>query len=177
MHQRIFEPLQLTRTDARGNFEEFENIAIPYMTLDDATPITIPQTPSSAFTLNGAAGGVRSCVKDLLILYKAVLTGYVDQFQSGKTSSDNSIFKNLIHTMSPHGQLPGHSPRESTYGYGWIRTQLPNQMCRISPNFELLGEETVLGEGAPPKLLMSHYGSMPGTFCGVNLFPESESFW
>jgi hypothetical protein len=47
---------------------------------------------------------------------------------------------------------------------------------RISPNYELLREEPVLGEDAPPKLMIAHYGSMPGTFCGVNMFPESESF-
>lgn len=78
--------------------------------------------------------------------------------------------------MSPHNQLPGYSLRESSYGYGWIRTQLPNQLCRISPNFEMLGEEPILGAGAPPKLMISHYGSMPGTYCGVSLFPETESF-
>jgi CubicO group peptidase (beta-lactamase class C family) len=176
VHKRIFEPLQLARTDARGKYKEFGNFATPYMALDDATPITIPQTPISSATLNGAAGGIRSCMKDLLVLYQAVLTACIDQFRSGKISTENSVFKNLIKTMSPHNQLPGHSLRESSYGYGWIRTQLPNQMCRISPNYELLGEEPVLGEGAPPKLLISHYGSMPGSFCGVNLFPETESF-
>ena len=176
VHQRVFEPLQLARTDARGRFNDCENVSTPYMALDDATPVPIPQTPVSASTLNGAAGGIRSCVQDLLVLYKAVLTACIDQFETGNTSIENSVFKNLTQTMSPHSQLPGHSLRESTYGYGWIRTQLPNQMCRISPNIELLGEGHILGEGAPPKLLISHYGSMPGTFCGVNLFPETESF-
>lgn len=49
-------------------------------------------------------------------------------------------------------------------------------MCRISPNFELLGEGPILGQGAPSKLLISHNESMLGAFCGVNLFPETESF-
>ena len=77
--------------------------------------------------------------------------------------------------MSAQIPLPGPSLRESTCGLGSLRTQLPNVMCKISPNLYQLGEEPTLGEGAQPKLLIAHYGSMPGAYCGVNLFPESES--
>lgn len=84
------------------------------MALEDGSPIAIPQTPISASTLNGAAGGVRNCIKDFLVLYEAVLTATIDQFKTGKTSMEGLVFKNLIQTMSPHSQLPGLSIREST---------------------------------------------------------------
>lgn len=77
--------------------------------------------------------------------------------------------------MSAQIILPGTSYRESTYGMGWIRTQLPNQMCKISPNMGMLGKAPIVGKGAAPKLVIAHYGSMPGSYSGVNLFPESES--
>ena len=48
-------------------------------------------------------------------------------------------------------------------------------MSCASPNLDQLGEEPILGEGAPSRLLIAHYGSMPGAYCGVNMFPETES--
>ncbi|KAI1381185.1 beta-lactamase/transpeptidase-like protein [Hypoxylon crocopeplum] len=152
LHTRIFEPLGLKRTDARGDLDHFDNVAKAYTVLDDGTPVNIPRTPISGKTILGAGGGVHSCVKDL-----------------------GSIFKRLTTTMSAHSRMQGPSFHESTYGLGWLRTQLPNQMCKISPNLAVLGDEPVLGGGAPSQLLIAHYGSMPGAYCGVNLFPETNS--
>jgi len=110
------------------------------------------------------------------VLYKEILNASVDQFTDRTTSTvGGSVFKHLTTTMSAHSKLPGPSFRESTYGLGWLRTQLPNQMFKISPSLALLGEQPVLGEGATPRLLVAHYGSMPGACCGVNLFPEFDA--
>lgn len=177
LHERIFQPLGLRRTDAFGGErrERYENRAEVYMALDDGTPVHIPGTKMSGSTLMGAAGGVMSCVKDLLVLYSAMITAMNHQFTTGNTETPNSPFKQLNTTMSAHTQLPGPSFRESSYGLGWLRTELPNQMCKISPNYELLGEAPIVGEGAPSKLVIAHYGSIPGIYTGVNLFPETES--
>ena len=175
LHSRIFEPLGLQRTDARGKVDEYDNVSESYTVLDDGRPVHIKRTGISGATLNGAAGGVKSCVKDLLALYHAMLQAAVHQFESGMTSTPGSPFKQLHKTMSAQIPLPGPSLRESTYGLGWLRTQLPNVMFKISPNLDQLGEAPVLGVGAQSRLLIAHYGSMPGACCGVNLFPESES--
>ena len=45
----------------------------------------------------------------------------------------------------------------------------------ISTNNGLLGEQPVNGKEAASKLIIAHYGSMSGSFAGVNLFPETES--
>jgi len=175
LHSRIFEPLGLGRTDAKGALDDVDNVAKAYTVLDDGTPVNIRRTPISGATILGAGGGVHSCIKDLLVLYKEILRASVDQFNKGNTSTSGSVFQRLTTTMSAHSKLPGPSFRESTYGLGWLRTQLPNQMCKISPNLVVLGDEPVLGEDSTPRLLVAHYGSMPGAYCGVNLFPESDA--
>ena len=116
-----------------------------------------------------------SCFDGFLKLYSIMLEARIQQFGNNESSTPNNPFKQLRHTMSAHTILPDPSYRESSYGLGWIRTQLPNQMCKISSNVGMLGGAPVAGEGAPPKLIIANYGSMTGSFSGVNTFPESES--
>ena len=130
LHSRIFGPLDLERTDAHGSMEKYDNVTESYTVLDDRTPVHVQLTGISGATLNGAAGGVKSCIKDLLRLYHALLQAAVHQFESGETSTPGSPFKQLVRTMSAQIPLPGPSLRESSYGLGWLRTQLPNVMCK-----------------------------------------------
>lgn len=175
LHTKFFDLLGLKRTDARGQRNNYDNIAEAYTVLDNGNSVRIPVTTLSGQTLMGPAGGVQSCTTDLISLYQVILKACIHQFESGETSTPGSPFKQLGTIMSAHTVLPGASLRESSYGLGWIRTQLPNQMCKISPNYGLLGDAPVVGRGAPSKLILAHYGSMPGNFSGVNLFPETES--
>jgi CubicO group peptidase (beta-lactamase class C family) len=175
LHGRFFGPLGLTRTDATGNRDDFENISNAYTVLDDGTPVEVPMTPQSGKTIMGAAGGVVSCVDDLLVIYGSMLKACIDQFENGTTVTPGNPFEQLATTMSAHTMMPGPSFRESSYGMGWMRTELPNQMCKIGQNYALLGGAPVVGKGAPSKLVIAHYGSMPGSFSGVNIFPETES--
>ena len=48
-------------------------------------------------------------------------------------------------------------------------------MCKISPNYGLLGTAPTVGNGGTSRLIIAHYRSMPGSYSGVNLFPETES--
>ena len=78
--------------------------------------------------------------------------------------------------MSVHTMLPGPSFREPTYPFGCLRTALPNQMCKISPNYLQLGPGVcgapITGEGAPsnasPCSLWGHAWGIPwnGSFLG-----------
>lgn len=123
----------------------------------------------------GAAGGVKSCVKDLLKLYTCILRSLNHEFNRGASETPSSPFKQLSATMSGQMPFPGNRLRESSYGFGWIRTQLPNIWCPISPNYALLKDAPIVGEGAPSQLVIAHYGSMPGAYTGVSMFPESNS--
>lgn len=175
LHTHFFDTLGLKRTEARGERSNYNNVAEAYTVLDNGSPVRIPVIDLSGRTLMGAAGGVQSCIHDLILLYQAILKACIHQFESGETSTPGSPFKQLSTIMSAHALLPGTSFRESSYGLGWMRTQLPNQMCKISTNYRFLEDAPVVGRGAPPKLILAHYGSMPGSFAGVNLFPETES--
>lgn len=103
------------------------------MTLDNGDPVRVPMTPQSGLTLMGAAGGVVSCVNDLLQLYRVMLRACVHQFENSVTSTPNNPFKQLTTSMSPHTILPGRSYRETTYGMGWTRTQLPKPDVQNKP--------------------------------------------
>ena len=183
LHSKFFEPLGMARTDARGGHqrERFDNVTEAYMVLDDKSPVRVPITPQSSATLMGAAGGVQSCIDDLLILYQSMLKAYISQFNHGTTSTPpGTPFQQLTSTMTAHTPLlPGSSLRESSsHGMGWIRTQLPNQMCTIGPNYALLGTAPTVGGddgGGASRLVIAHYGSMPGSYSGVLLFSETES--
>ncbi|KAF2106294.1 beta-lactamase/transpeptidase-like protein [Lophiotrema nucula] len=175
LHEKVFRPLGLRRTDASGDREGFDNVARSYMVLDDLTPVEIPTIEMSGKTILGGAGGVVSCIKDLLPLYKHMLKGAVHQFENSSTATPNNIFRQLPSTMSAHSQVGGPSYHESTYGLGWMRTQLPNTLLKFGTNVGLLGEGPVIGRGADTKLVIAHYGSMPGNFAAVLMYPESES--
>lgn len=175
LHEMFFEPLGLSRTDALGDRSGFDNVARSYMVLDDRTPVEVPVANMSGKTLMGTAGGVVSCIKDLLPLYKHILKATKYQFENNTTVTPGNPFKQLSVTMSAHNQFPGPSYHESSYGMAWMRTQLPNQLCKISPNVGLLGDSPVIGRGADSMLIIAHYGSMPGNFAAVLLFPETES--
>ena len=77
LHSRIFRPLDLHRTDAHGSTDEYNKVIESYTVLDDGTPVHIKPTGISGASLKGAAGGVKSCVKDLLRLYHAILQAAV----------------------------------------------------------------------------------------------------
>lgn len=43
-------------------------------------------------------------------------------------------------------------------------------MCKISPDFGMIGKAPIVGKGAVPKLIVAHYGNMtalPGSYSGV----------
>ncbi|KAJ9666920.1 hypothetical protein H2201_003054 [Coniosporium apollinis] len=173
LHSRIFEPLGLHRTDARGRPADFDNVAQAYMSLDDGTPVLIPGVKLGGDVLISPAGGIRSCIKDLLVLYQAILAEYNHQSATGKTSTPDSLFKQLPTVMSAHMSLPIQSPHEASYGLGWCRNELPGSLGAYRSIVG--GDDPVLGDGAPPKLVISHAGGMPGSSSWMGFFPDSGS--
>ncbi|EON63642.1 hypothetical protein W97_02870 [Coniosporium apollinis CBS 100218] len=171
LHSKIFEPLGLHRTDARGRPGDFDNVAQAYMSLDDGTPVLISGVKLGGDVLISPAGGVKSCVKDMLMLYQAIVAEYSHQSTNGQTST-GSPFKELPKIMSAHMDLPVQNPREASYGLGWCRNSLPGSLGAYR---SILGDDPVLGDGAPPKLVISHAGGMPGSSSWMGFFPDSRS--
>ena len=173
---RIIEPLGLQRTTFRTPPTNIKNVAKCYNTLDDGTPTPIRCVAAGDDGFGGPSGSIRTCVQDLLKLYSVFLTSANDQFASGTTSTKGSPLKQVNHLLS--AKIPMNQPtlRESSYGFGWARVQLPGSMGAVGFNPDLMPDGMpVVGKGVPSKLVIYHQGSLPGTLAAVNLIPDTES--
>ena len=66
--------------------------------------------------------------------------------------------------------------RETSYGFGWARVQLPGPMGAMGCNPLLMPHDMpVVGKGAPSTLVCYYQGSLPGALAAMNLVPETES--
>jgi len=101
------EPLKLSRTDASGAREGSDNVSKAYMVLDDGSPVETPITPQSGKTMMGAAGGVVSCIGDLLVLYNTMMDAAEDQLSNGATETVNNPFRQL---SSIYGDVSSYYP-------------------------------------------------------------------
>ncbi|KAL6401058.1 putative D-aminoacylase [Ilyonectria robusta] len=67
------------------------------------------------------------------------------------------------------------SLREQSYGMGWARTQLPNQMSLFSSNYDLLDAYQTIGDSSDAPLVFHQGGSSSGCSSTVYLMPELNS--
>ncbi|KAL8708942.1 MAG: hypothetical protein Q9220_006274 [cf. Caloplaca sp. 1 TL-2023] len=172
----LFRPLGLGKTGTRASTLDEDNVARAYTVLDDAAPVQIRDVQLSDQTLMGAAGGVRSCVADLLTYYAAFLDAYTDQASSGKTATTGSPFKQVIPITSAHTQIPILGFGDQAYAMGWVKGRLPGPLSIISNNFSHLGSNVPeIGTNGPGIATLNHAGSMAGAMTAVIVFPESKS--
>lgn len=173
LHARIFQPLGLTRTFTEDL--NTDNVAKSYVPLTDGT--IIPQTPPSIAdgTVMSGGCGIRSCVSDLLVLYKVLLTASKDQFLKNTTSTPGLPFCQTTTMLSPQVPMPGTSLLENTYAMGWVRTQIPQPLGSTSTNRAVMSSMPIVGRGSQPRLVINHNGSLSGFFSAVLLLPETDS--
>lgn len=171
---RIFQPLNMSRTSTFW-YDEDDNEATTHVVLNDLTAIEIDRPKVGKGTLMEAAGGVKSTLNDLIILYTEMLSALSSTLDPNISSSKTSnIFRDCIPTFTAHRVIPGESLREQTYAMGWCRTQLPGQIGRIANNASLT-TPPIIGTGASPCLVIYHHGNIPGGATVVNLLPETQS--
>ncbi|KAI9723947.1 MAG: hypothetical protein M1812_000665 [Candelaria pacifica] len=173
LKDKIFKPLGLRRTVTEPVRES--NVAKYYSVLDDRTPCQVPSPKLGDNTLLAGAGGVYSCVNDLLRLYKNFFTAAETQIQQSTTSSSNSLFKQCPTLISAQNRMPGGSLREHTYGLGWVRTQLPGRLGLLGVNASLVTTMPTVGQGSESRLCIWHQGNMPASGSLVYTFPETET--
>lgn len=164
----------MKRTSTSWDFDD-DNYAKSYAVLHNRTSVGIPRPKLGKGTLMEAAGGVKSTIEDLTLLYTAYLRTIIFQFSSDSDSSPDSILQNCRTLVTNHARFPGVSLREQGYGAGWARSQLPGQLGRVSGNILIL-DEAVVGKGTESALVLYHHGSMPGSTSCVLMLPESETF-
>ncbi len=176
LKSRILDPIGLDRTSFKTPPPDVDNVAKCYNTLDDGTPTPIRCISTGDDGFCGPSGGLRTCVKDLLKLYSSFLRSANDQFASGKTSSKDSPLKQVNYLMSAKIPMGDPTFRETSYGFGWARVQLPGPMGAVGCNPPLMPHGMpVIGKSAPSTMVCYHQGCMPGALAAVNLVPETES--
>lgn len=172
---RIFDPLGMSRTFLKTPPASIDNRASCYNTLDDLSAVPIPCAKTGDDWFGGPTGGLRSCVRDLLKLYRAFLTSYNDQFSSGKSSTEGSPLKQVTHLMSAKIPMDQPSRNEASYALGWGRVQLLGKMGQIGINPGLLPNEMpTIAKGVPGQLVIFHQGSLPGTLTIAILVPDKD---
>ncbi|KUJ21343.1 beta-lactamase/transpeptidase-like protein [Mollisia scopiformis] len=169
---RILTPLGLKRTVFWNDLNQ-ENVAKPYVALDDGSSYSIPYPKLADGTLMGSAMGLRSSVNDLLTWSKALLDGLADQRHSGLTSTNGLPLK------QPKTIMDGKSPLSSSYpgkmGLGWMLTTTPSKIGGGGANAMLLEEMPNVGEDSPGIELIYYQGSTSGYTTSLLLVPETQS--
>ncbi|KIW70018.1 hypothetical protein PV04_02329 [Phialophora macrospora] len=172
--ERIFEPLKLSQTVIDPACNKVDEAAIAYMPLNDGTPVKIPSPNIAEGTLMVSAGGVRSCVKDLLRFYSTVLRSGVDQFKNSRTSTAGSPLKQLPVILSGHTPVSSSSFLERSYAMGMVRVQLPGELGDTGINGMFVESMPVVDGNSSNPLVLYHLGSMPGFLSCAIIVPELE---
>lgn len=174
LQEHIFEPLGLTRTSTDWNFDDSNN-AKAYFVMQDLSVTEVGRPTIGKGTVMEAAGGVKSTIEDLTVLYSEYLHAIISQFESRSDSTNGSVFRHCRDIVTSHSRFPGPSLREQGYGLGLARGQLPGQLGRVSLT-HAVGPEPFVGRDSEPKLVLYHHGAMPGSTTCVHLLPEENVF-
>ncbi|KAM7203344.1 Beta-lactamase/transpeptidase-like protein [Rhypophila sp. PSN 637] len=169
--QRVFRPLNMDRTFTKPPPTSDQNVAKAYVPYCNLQLREVPPPAISDDTVVFSAGGIRSCMRDLLIFFAALLRKFAPLAPEPVLGDVDlgAIFGAVI-------PLPASSSlREQSYGMGWARAQLPNQMSEINGNSGLLDSYPTIGGADNASLVFHHGGNNIGCSSTVYLFPELQS--
>jgi CubicO group peptidase (beta-lactamase class C family) len=166
LKDRIIKPLKLSRTLLDYPHPDDKNVAKAYEVLDDRSPVEITTVQATEKVFSGAAASLRSCTKDLLVVYDTFLVAFKNQLLTGNSTTPNSPIKEAAQLMSAKIPINGPTENEVSYALGWARAQLPSQLGAIGTNPGLMTDGMpVVGKGSPSQLLIYHQGSLPLNDC------------
>ncbi|KAK7414091.1 hypothetical protein QQX98_007034 [Neonectria punicea] len=176
LESRLLQPLGLTRTGLSFDPRTTEDMAKCYLVTEEKEAVENPRPLFLANSVMVAVGGLRSSVDDLLKFYRTLLRD-ASQLATTADGTHQSSLKELRTILSGFAPLGGQRTGllESSYGLGWIRSQLPSELGSMGLNSWLLGKMPVVGRGAPSRLALYHQGNLPGATTAVYLFPETQS--
>lgn len=176
LHDHLLQPLGMKRTYYTEAAGQLENEAKPYAALADASPVRISPALAGENVLMGPAGGIRSCVSDLLIIYNALMDAAAEDMEVNTAPKPARKNRPLALSQLPAmwtgwNVLPMPLVREHSAGYGWLRAQLPSVLAQHRGDPEL---SPLVGAGAPSRLAIWHSGDIAGYQTHVTLFPETK---
>lgn len=163
LQRRLLDLLEMHSTYYTGETRGHE--AKPYAALENGSMVSVPLPLYGKDVLMGPAGGVRSSVNDLLILYKAFM-----EAERGSTDAQKPVIRNIQELWRGNQNIPFPSLREHSYAFGWARAQLPAQLSR-GPD----PVRPIVGTGVPSQLALFHGGYIVGYNTFTVLLPELES--
>ena len=192
--ERIFDPLQMTRTYTEQPRDD-SNVALPYNILLDKSPFRIPFSGCSDKSMMFAGQSVRSSLGDLLRLYAEYMRPMQhlkDRLSEEDISQPRAapsgepvakppqehlrtcqpIFKQMANIVAPRITRGAEGLLEQTYALGWNRTQLPGKFD-FGWNSGLVASLPIVGSHGT--LAIWHGGNMPGTTAAVCLLPEKAT--
>ncbi|KAI1145889.1 putative D-aminoacylase [Nemania diffusa] len=167
----ILKPLGMNQTFYTSPPTSYRNIAKAYTTLQNTSVLSLPAPIYGEGVLMGPAGGIRSSVHDLLILYSAFIDAANSQIEKHRATIPDNPLKQLGHLWQGLIAVPLSTVREASYASGWLRVQLPAPMGMGSGP----GVDPMLGEGLPSRLGLFHEGNIPGYTTFTAVFPETSS--
>ncbi|OHE90437.1 hypothetical protein CORC01_14265 [Colletotrichum orchidophilum] len=163
----IADPLGLQSTTAIHSSVPESNVAKPYAALDNLDFYQLPRPQAQSGTIMGPAQGALSSVNDLLKYASAMMSS------AAATDSQTSELRGM------QKQLAGHifmamSTRESSYGLGLFRHQLPGVISGTGANGMFVKQLPVLVPGGNIRLVISHPGSLAGYTSFFAMLPEID---
>ncbi|KAM5343509.1 hypothetical protein ACJ41O_012046 [Fusarium nematophilum] len=170
IQETLLQPLGLHATTFDPDSVDPVKLAKPYAGLSNGTGFRLPKLQVFKNTFFEASGGLYSSLNDVTAWCKAML----EAIRSGH----HPVIKDVESIVSNHVPIANPSLRERSYGYGWVRTQLPGVVGVIGDNVDLFGgiqDHPVLGSNGQPRLMLYHQGSTVGYYTFVALFPETDS--
>ncbi|MCJ1475571.1 hypothetical protein MMC13_004234 [Lambiella insularis] len=171
--KRFLKPLGMSRTTLADTYG-YDNIALGYGLDADSSchHIPFPQM-NDGIGLAGAYGG-KSSIKDILLMYKGLLSAQQDQAKSGAHTSPCSPFTYTTDIFNPHINVFG----STSYCLGLYKTTLPGLLGIASLNtISWLGPKNspVMGETRKGLEIWHHTGSMPVCLASAFLVPETQT--
>lgn len=178
LRQNVWEPLGMSRTTTSACWKDQDNTAEGFSGLEAGRLHPITSQVVNDSTIMGAAGGVCSCINELLVYYTALMEASHRTGTERVLDAASNPFREVQTLLSPHPVLtppPFGLFSETTYALGWARGQLPGKIGVLSENTALVDEMPFIGKGSTPQRVFYHSGTLSGFYSSVYLMPETES--
>jgi CubicO group peptidase (beta-lactamase class C family) len=171
LEKYITKPLGLKRTYFGAKKGE-ENVAKAYMTLLDGTAAKIPPPLTDPKGFNQSAGGLHSCISDLLSLYGAYMEAGAQEMgiHSGHVRFANNPFHQVGYIWQSKTNSPVHSLLEWSYSCGWGRMQTPGPFAL--PGYKDISKVPFVGKKSASRLVLLHSGAIAGSMTFTAILPE-----
>jgi CubicO group peptidase (beta-lactamase class C family) len=163
---RILEPLGLSDTSVIASQIPDSLLALPYMVLDDQTPVRVGKMDLTDGSIMTSAGGIRSTVHDLLSWGNTLLSVFRDEEPSLALLDTVLAGRSFINSTSTSDEL---------YAMGFAKVTTPAQFGKIGFNPGLVDAMPVIGASSPPEQVFYHSGAGAGYDHCFMLVPGSQA--